>query len=133
MFNYQSSALASEVQRLINQLQQNERNNANTLRSLASQLQNLAATEAQATAMLQQLYSLTNQLTFEAARVNQFSSIPQAPIPQTATPGYETVRSSVNPNSSSGSTSANVPNSLTSSGSTVNPSGMVNPQHFNQG
>lgn len=73
MYSYQTNQLLGEIQRMINQLQQNERNNANTLRSLASQLQNLAATENQATAMLQQIQSLSNQLSTEASRSAQMA------------------------------------------------------------
>lgn len=118
MYNFQSSALANELQRLISQLQQNERNNANTLRSIAGQLQTMSATESQATAMLQQIFTLANQLTYEASRANQFASFP----PPSTTPGYETVRSSVNP-STLGANSINA---------SANPTGMVSQQPFGQ-
>ncbi|RNB87343.1 hypothetical protein EDM56_16915 [Brevibacillus fluminis] len=93
MYNhYQSPGLTNEIQRLITQLQQNERNTANTLHAIANQLQTLAASENQSNAMLQQLYSLTAQLSFEASRHNQYQ-----PMQQPSMPNYETVRSSVNP------------------------------------
>ncbi|MGO0062426.1 hypothetical protein ACTID9_20790 [Brevibacillus fluminis] len=93
MYNhYQSPGLTNEIQRLITQLQQNERNAANTLHAIANQLQTLAAAENQSNAMLQQLYSLTAQLSFEASRHN-----PYQPMQQPGMPSYETVRSSVNP------------------------------------
>jgi hypothetical protein len=89
MFHYQSHTLLSEVQRILNQMQQNERNNANTLRTIASQLQNLAATENQATAMLQQLHSLTNQIALEAARS---SSLAYQPANQPTTVAFDPAR-----------------------------------------
>jgi hypothetical protein len=90
MYSYSTSSLIHEAQRIINQLQQNERNNANMLRSLANQLQNLAATENQATAMLQQLQTITNQLAMEASRTTQLAY-------QSTTP-YEPMRTNVGSN-----------------------------------
>jgi len=101
MYSYHTNNLVSEVQRLINQLQQNERNNANTLRSLANQLQNLAATETQATAMLQQLQSMTAQLATEASRTAQTA------FPYTTPSSFEPVRSNVNVGTNLTSTSSN--------------------------
>ncbi len=81
MYGYQPNTLVNEVQRIISQLQQNERNNANTLRTIANQLQTMAATEAQATAMLQQLQTLTSQLAFEASRaMAPMYAQPHAPV-----------------------------------------------------
>jgi hypothetical protein len=90
MYHYQNQTLINEVQRILNQLQQNERNNANTLRSIAGQLQNLAATETQATAMLQQLHSLTNQIALEASRTSGLAYQPSA--------GYDPARPTVGSN-----------------------------------
>lgn len=98
MYHYQSQTLISEVQRILNQLQQNERNNANTLRTIASQLQNLAATENQATAMLQQLHSLTSQIALEASRA---ASLAYQPTPAT---GYDPARPTIGSNLSTGGT-----------------------------
>lgn len=92
MYQYQSNNGLGEVQRILNQLQQNERNNANTLRNLASQLQSLAATENQATAMLQQIQTLANQLAGEAARTAQMA------YPFTTPSSYDPARTNIGSN-----------------------------------
>ncbi|GAA4716805.1 hypothetical protein [Brevibacillus fulvus] len=109
---YQSNQLIAEVQRILAQLQQNERNNANMLRSIANQLQSLAATETQVTATLQQLNSLTSQIAMEAQR-----SVGMSPAP-----AYEYGRSSVGDATgySSAANSANQQNSQTSNPALAN-------------
>ncbi|WP_139491460.1 hypothetical protein [Brevibacillus dissolubilis] len=91
MYPSSTQSMSAELQRLINQLQQHERNQSNTLRNLANQLQNLASMENQTMTLLQQIHQLSNQLAFEAMRHSSGSITTSGTTnqPQTATSSFQ--------------------------------------------